>query len=203
MTGLKIVERIVPQYIDYKLYPEKKPIGFYCEFFKSLDEDYLETKKVDLDDKSYPFVFNRPFYVVPEKNLKEIILPKRGTLFVVPEEPVYCLLISNRSIQIAEMVLLLRSYNIRVDYLAMGRKKYDPKAQVLVSQVKSSGAGFSDSKFSTNYYISDITKIEQPFGRIRIDGGIHFDIVDDNSTIKNHYRARKRYYASIDAEIHE
>ena len=201
---LKIVQNIVPQYVDYSLYPEKKPIGFYCEIFKSLDEEYLETtKKVDLDDKSYPFIFSRPFYAVPEKKLDQIILPKKGTLFVIPKKPVYCLLISNRSFQIAEMVLYLRSYNIRVDYLAMGRKKYDSESQVLVSQVKSSGAGFSDSKFSTNYYISDITKIEQPFGRIRVDGGIHFDIVDDNNTIRNHYKARKRYYNSIDAQISE
>lgn len=195
-----IVRGIVPQYYDYRITESgKRKIKQTFRFIKKIPEDF--TLK-NTENVSLKCIHPRPIWYVDSEELAKNIT--EGTIFIKPENPNYVLAISIRTAQIIQLVLLLRSQNIRTDYLAgAGGRAYDQHAQVLVSQEKKAGVGFSDVKFNTIYYASDITKIKQPFGRIRQDGGTHVDIVDENSTIQRHFQARRKYYESLGASIVE
>ncbi len=195
-----IIRGVVPQYYDYRVTEKgKKKVKVAFRFLKSIPSD-LTLKKTDF--LSLECIHPRPIWYVDNEELAKNI--SQGTIFIKPETPNYVLAISIRTQQIIQLLLFLRAQNIRADYLAgAGKRAYDPEAQVLVSQDKKAGVGFNDPKFDTIYYTSDITKIKQPFGRIRQDGGTHVDIVDENSTIQRHFKARKAYYKSLGASIRE
>lgn len=203
---MSIIKGIVPERCTHKIVFVKKEMKIKRLFY---DKPLEKVKSVEQAKNSgvHNCVYDFPdgkIYSVSESIYEKFyseIKELNGRIYVIPDNPVYILILSSRTEQIIDLCLKIRSMNINVDCLYGNKNDYDPESQVLIAQEKKAGTGFSDSKFDVLYYASDITNIEQPFGRIRKSGGIHFDFVDSHPNLEKHYRTRRSHYKRVGAEI--
>lgn len=126
---------------------------------------------------------------------------KGKVLYVVPSDPEYIFIFSSRTKQIEKLYDMLISLNIKTDTLYDKKINYDPKAQILIVGEKKGGVGFNDPKFKTSFYASDISIIEQVFGRLRRDDGIHYDFVDDHYSCEKHFEKRLKFYKRVRSKV--
>ena len=129
--------------------------------------------------------------------------PERNQLIVnivttFSTEDTYFLILCKRVNQVKELVKICTSHNISVTSLCGSNNTYDKKAKVLIGTVSKLSVGFDDKRLNVlilacdikNYFIQVLARIMRQPDTVPII----FDIIDNNSILKNHYNARKKIY---------
>lgn len=81
-------------------------------------------------------------------------------------------------------------------------KKVDTtKYRVLVAGLKKAGVGFNDPSLTMLILATDMKDVVQREGRIRTNNNIIYDLVDDYSTLENHWKQRENWYLYRGATI--
>lgn len=82
------------------------------------------------------------------------------------------------------------------------KKKIDTtKYRVLVAGLKKAGVGFNDPSLTMLILATDMKDVVQREGRIRTNNNIIYDLVDDYSTLENHWKQRESWYQYRGATI--
>ena len=87
------------------------------------------------------------------------------------------------------------------ELLIGNKKKWDRTKRVLVAGVKKGGVGLNDESLDMLILAADMKDVRQCEGRIRTTGNTVYDIVDDYSTLENHWNKRERWYLKRGATI--
>lgn len=95
----------------------------------------------------------------------------------------------------------LQELRISTDYVNTNKATYNDDCLVLIGTDKKLGVGF-DSKREILILESDMKDVRQAEGRIRVDGGYVFDIVDDYGILEKHWKMdRLPWYLHKKAKI--
>lgn len=84
-----------------------------------------------------------------------------------------------------------------------GKKKRDPTKRIVVAGMKKAGVGFNDPDLNMQFIVFDAIDVAQFEGRIRVSNNIIYDLVDDDTTLENHWEKRKKWYLKRGATIKE
>lgn len=182
-----IIEEIIPHKVDYHITKKnyKNILSKNLKIYSIKKEDYLELTKFFNSEKTKQYFSDK-------------------ILYILPPSPKYILVVSTRIEQLQILQEKIeQKLNIKCDYFYGKRKaiEYDRRAQVLLAGVAKAGVGFNDPRFKVCLYASDINNIEQVFGRIRCDDGIHFDFVDDHYIMENHFNKRMTFYRKSKVKV--
>lgn len=90
---------------------------------------------------------------------------------------------------------------IKAELLIGDQRHWDRECRVLIAGIKKAGVGFNDPTLTMLILATDCTDVRQFEGRIRTEGNIVYDIVDDYSCLENHWEARKEWYICRGATI--
>lgn len=80
-------------------------------------------------------------------------------------------------------------------------KKHDSEARVLIASTSKAGVGFDQPGLDLLIITSDVKNVTQWEGRIRCSNNIVVDMVDDFSTLENHWKIREKWYQKRGATI--
>jgi len=80
-------------------------------------------------------------------------------------------------------------------------KKHNSDARVLIASSSKAGVGFDQPGLDMLIIASDVKNVTQWEGRIRCDDNIIIDLVDDLSTLENHWKLREKWYRKRGATI--
>ena len=90
-----------------------------------------------------------------------------------------------------------------VELLIGTTKKWRKEARILVAGIKKGGVGMDDESLTMIILASDVKDVRQLEGRLRINTGLIYDIVDDYRTLENHWKIREKWYRIRGATISE
>jgi len=80
-------------------------------------------------------------------------------------------------------------------------KTWDKTKRVLITSVKKGGVGLNDPSLNMLILAADMRNVKQCEGRIRTTDNIVVDVVDDYSTLENHWIIREKWYIKRGATI--
>lgn len=81
------------------------------------------------------------------------------------------------------------------------KKKWDKTKRILVAGVKKGGVGLNDPELTMLILAADMKNVKQCEGRIRTTNNLIYDVVDNYSTLENHWKERRKWYIRRGATI--
>lgn len=87
----------------------------------------------------------------------------------------------------------LTKKNIDNELLIDKMKTWRKEARVLVAGLKKAGVGFDDPTRNMLITMTSVKDVRQNEGRIRCANNVIYDIVDDHSSLENHWSGTKKY----------
>ena len=121
----------------------------------------------------------------------------------------YCdhhiMILSNRVAQSQGIYDILASKGEDVEKLwgNMKSEKCNLGARILVAGMQKAGIGFNDPRRDMLILASDAKNVKQYEGRIRTSNNLIFDMVDNHSTLENHWKVREKWYRRRGATIEQ
>lgn len=80
-------------------------------------------------------------------------------------------------------------------------KTWDKTKRILITSVKKGGVGLNDESLNMLILAADMKNVKQCEGRIRTTNNIVVDVVDDYTTLENHWKIREKWYIKRGATI--
>lgn len=88
-----------------------------------------------------------------------------------------------------------------VELFTENKKTWDKTKRILITNSKKGGVGLNDPSLNMLIIACDMKNVKQCEGRIRTTNNIVIDVVDDYSTLENHWNMRERWYLKRGATI--